>query len=50
MTADPRLVRGARVLDGISYPEAEEMAFFGAKNMHATCTGSRKGEENPGQD
>jgi aspartate kinase len=39
MTADPKLVKGARVLEGTSYPEAEEMAFFGAKNMHPLALG-----------
>ncbi|HXW37985.1 MAG TPA: aspartate kinase [Nitrososphaerales archaeon] len=39
MTADPRLVKESRVLDSISYPEAEEMAFFGAKNMHPLALG-----------
>jgi len=34
LTADPRIVEGARVIDQLSYAEAEEMAFFGAKNMH----------------
>jgi aspartate kinase len=39
MTADPRLIRDAKVLDEISYAEAEEMAFFGAKNMHPLALG-----------
>jgi aspartate kinase len=34
LSADPRLVKEARVLDEVSYAEAEEMAVFGAKNMH----------------
>jgi aspartokinase/homoserine dehydrogenase 1 len=34
MTADPRVVREARVLDSISYREAAEMAFFGSKVLH----------------
>lgn len=34
MTADPRIVRGARTLDGISYSEATELAYFGAKVIH----------------
>lgn len=34
LSADPRLVNSARVLDEVSYAEAEEMAMFGAKNMH----------------
>jgi aspartate kinase len=34
MTADPRTVPGAAVIKELSYAEAEEMAYFGAKNMH----------------
>ena len=34
MTADPRHVRGARHLEEISYREAAEMSYFGAKVIH----------------
>src|SRR5438477_5108018 len=34
MTADPRLVTDARVLDRVSYKEAAEMSYFGAKVLH----------------
>ncbi len=34
MTADPRLVPGARSLPEISYAEAAELAYFGAKVLH----------------
>ncbi len=34
MTADPRIVPGARVLSQISYKEAAEMSYFGAKGLH----------------
>jgi len=34
MTADPRLVPEARVLESISYREAAEMAYFGSKVLH----------------
>lgn len=34
LTADPRLVPGARTLDAISYDEATELAYFGAKVIH----------------
>jgi aspartate kinase len=34
MTADPRIVKNARVLKEVSYSEAMEMALFGAKYMH----------------
>ncbi len=35
MTADPRLVPGARVLPEISYRETVELSFFGARVLHA---------------
>jgi aspartate kinase len=34
LTTDPKLVKGARVLDEVSYEEASELAFFGAKVIH----------------
>jgi len=34
MTADPRFVKGAKVLPAISYREAAEMSYFGAKVIH----------------
>jgi aspartokinase/homoserine dehydrogenase 1 len=34
MTADPRLVTGARIIPEISYREAIELSFFGAKVLH----------------
>ena len=34
MTADPRLVPGARLLSRLSYREAAEMTYFGAKVLH----------------
>ncbi len=34
MTADPRYVNGAQVLSEISYREAAEMSYFGAKVIH----------------
>jgi aspartate kinase len=34
MTADPRYVKGAKVLSDISYREAAEMSYFGAKVIH----------------
>lgn len=34
MTADPRHVKGAKVLAEISYKEAAEMSYFGAKVIH----------------
>src|SRR2546425_5777157 len=34
MTADPRIVRDARVLPSVSFGEALELSYFGAKMMH----------------
>src|SRR5206468_7563453 len=34
MTADPRLVSAARIIPEISYREAIELSFFGAKVLH----------------
>jgi aspartate kinase len=34
LTADPRLVSGANTIPEISYSEAAELAFFGAKVLH----------------
>ena len=34
MSADPRLVPGARIIPEISYREAIELSFFGAKVLH----------------
>ena len=34
LTSDPRLVRGAKLVTELSYIEASELAFFGAKVLH----------------
>lgn len=34
MTADPRKVTGTKIIDEISFKEAAELAFFGAKVLH----------------
>jgi aspartate kinase len=34
MTSDPRIVKGARTIEQISYREAAELAYFGAKVIH----------------
>ncbi|MBB6481016.1 lysine-sensitive aspartokinase 3 [Spirochaeta isovalerica] len=34
MTSDPRFVKGAKTIDSITYSEAGELAFFGAKVVH----------------
>lgn len=39
LTADPRIVANAQVIEELSYAEAEEMAIFGAKNMHPLALG-----------
>lgn len=39
MTADPRVVPGARTLPSVSFDEASELAYFGARVLHpATIT------------
>jgi bifunctional aspartokinase / homoserine dehydrogenase 1 len=44
MSADPRLVPQAQVLDELSYDEAMELAYFGAKVIHpATMTPAIRG-------
>lgn len=37
MTADPKVVKDAKAIDEVSYAEAREMAFFGAKSLHPRC-------------
>lgn len=34
MTADPRIIPGARTIDALSYDEAAELSYFGAKVLH----------------
>ncbi len=34
---DPRYVENTRSIENLSYNEAEELAFFGAKILHPTC-------------
>lgn len=34
MTSDPRVVTGARTVESLSYEEAAELAYFGAKVVH----------------
>jgi aspartate kinase len=34
LTTDPKVVRGARILEELSFEEASELAFFGAKVIH----------------
>src|SRR3989442_470956 len=37
-TADPRVVSGARTIPSLSYAEAAELAYFGAKVLHPKTT------------
>ncbi len=37
MTADPRRVQGALPIERLSFDEASEMAYFGAKILHPSC-------------
>jgi len=46
-TADPRLVEGARCLERLSYEEAMELAFFGAKVLHPRTLGYVRGPAIP---
>jgi aspartate kinase len=39
LSADPRVVKGPAPIGQLSYAEAEELAFFGAKNMHPLALG-----------
>jgi len=39
LTADPRIVKSSVSVPRLSYAEAEELAFFGAKNMHPLALG-----------
>jgi aspartate kinase len=34
LSSDPGLVKGARIIDEISYAEAQELAYFGAEVLH----------------
>jgi aspartokinase/homoserine dehydrogenase 1 len=42
-TADPRLVQNARCLEELSYEEAMELAYFGAKVLHPRTLGYVRG-------
>ncbi|MDV3293619.1 MAG: aspartate kinase [Nitrososphaerales archaeon] len=39
MTGDPGVVSRPKLIEQLSYAEAEELAFFGAKNMHPLALG-----------
>ena len=38
LTSDPRMVPDARLLEHLSYLEAAELSYFGAKILHPRCT------------
>jgi aspartokinase/homoserine dehydrogenase 1 len=46
-TADPRLVENARCLEELSYEEAMELAYFGAKVLHPRTLGYVRGPRIP---
>jgi aspartate kinase len=50
LTADPRLVPEARTIPVISYREAAELAFFGAKVLHARRPQHRRRRESADRD
>src|SRR2546428_9456846 len=48
-TADPRVVRGARTIPSLSYAEAAELAYFGAKVLHPKTIQPAKDRGIPGR-
>ncbi len=47
MTADPRDVEGARVIADLSYDEVAELAYFGARVLHARMIGPLRQQQIP---
>jgi len=47
LTADPRVVKRPATVSQLSYAEAEELAFFGAKNMHPLALGPARRSDIP---
>lgn len=47
LTADPAFVHDARLLETITYREAAEIAYFGAKIIHPLCMGPALDREIP---
>lgn len=47
MTADPKIVRGARRIESLSYEEAAELSYFGAKALHPRAVEPAKLKEIP---
>jgi len=47
LTADPRVVPGARVMPALSYEDAETLATFGAKVLHPKTIGPAASREIP---
>ena len=48
LTADPRVVAGARRIERLSYAEAAELAYFGAKVLHPQDDPAGGGAPDPG--
>ena len=50
LTADPRVVHGARPLPSLSFAEASELAYFGAKVLHPSTIAPAVADGIPGED
>ena len=50
LTADPRVVRSPRVVPHLSFAEASELAYFGAKVLHPATIQPAVGQEHSGED
>ena len=50
LTADPRVVQGARLLPSLSFAEASELAYFGAKVLHPSTIAPGGHRRHPGPD
>jgi aspartate kinase len=47
LSADPKMVRGARILDELTYEEAAELSHFGAKVLHHRTMAPLVGQKIP---
>ena len=50
LTADPRIVSGVQVVPHLSFAEASELAYFGAKVLHPATIQPAVAREHSGQD
>ena len=48
LTADPRVVADPQLVPRLSFAEAAELAYFGAKVLHPKHHSAGRGEEHPG--